>query len=170
MRKLCFLFIIVFASFTASYGFGASHYIPEPGKLAPGFFLKDVNGSNVSFSEFKGKVVLINFWATWCAPCRDEMTSLNNLYKSLKDKGFVVLAISIDSSEQPVKSFIAEKGLSFPVLLDKDKSVYNSYAVIGQPMSFLIDRNGIVLGRVIGGVQWDSAEMKNKISAVLKKK
>ncbi len=172
MRNLRFILIIVLVFFVRTDGgASAAYYAPEPGNHAPLFTLKDTQGTNVSFSDFKGKVVLINFWATWCGPCKAEMPSLNNLYKALKDKGFAVLAISTDSSEKPVRSFVAERGISFPVLMDKDKTVYSDkYAVFGLPMSFLIDRDGVVVGRVVGEVKWDSPEMKNKITGVLNRK
>lgn len=172
MRNLYFILIVVLV-FLAGAGSAASamYYGPEPGNHAPLFTLKDIQGTNVSLSDFKGKVVLINFWATWCGPCKAEMPSLNNLHKALKDKGFAVLAISTDSSEKPVRSFVTERGISFPVLMDKDRTVYSDkYAVIGLPMSFLIDKNGVVVGRVVGEVVWDSPEMKNKIEGVLNKK
>ncbi len=172
MRNFYFILIIVLVSFAGTdRGASETYYAPEPGKHAPLFTLKDTQGTNVSLSDFKGKVVLINFWGTWCGPCKAEMPSLNNLYKALKDKGFAVLAISTDSSEKPARSFVGEMGISFPVLMDKDKMVYSDkYAVIGLPMSFLIDRNGVVIGRVVGEVEWDSPEMKNKIMGVLNKK
>ncbi len=172
MRNRYFFLIIALVFFAnADRGASAPYYAPEPGSHAPLFTLKDTQGTNVSLSDFKGKVVLVNFWGTWCGPCKAEMPSLNNLYKAFKDKGFAVLAISTDSSEKPVRSFVAERGISFPVLMDKDKTVYSDkYAVIGLPMSFLIDRNGIVVGRVVGEVEWDSPEMKNKIMGVLNRK
>src|SRR3989337_2651577 len=82
-------------------------------KPAPAFELPDINGKKVSLTDFKGKVVLINFWATWCGPCKAEMPSLNSLYSTFKNEGFVVLAVSIDTSEKPVKSFVSEKGIAF---------------------------------------------------------
>jgi peroxiredoxin len=172
MRNLCFILIIVLVFFaSADRGASVAYNAPEPGKHAPLFTLKDTQGKNVSLSDFKGKVVLINFWATWCGSCKAEMPSLNNLYRALKDKGFAILAISTDSSEIPVRYFVAERGISFPVLMDKDKMVYSDkYAVIGLPMSFLIDRDGVIVGRVVGEVEWDSPEMKNKITGVLNRK
>jgi len=104
---------------------------------APDFTLNDINGKKVNLSEFKGKAVLLNFWATWCGPCRAEMPSLNNLYNEYKDKDFVVLAVSVDTSEKPVKSFARELKLTFPILMDKDKAVsFDEYAVLGLPTTF----------------------------------
>ncbi|MEW6739417.1 MAG: peroxiredoxin family protein [Nitrospirota bacterium] len=135
---------------------------------APDFTLNDINGKKVNLSEFRGKAVLLNFWATWCGPCRAEMPSLNNLYNEYKDKGLVVLAVSVDASEKPVKSFARELKLTFPVLMDKDKAVsFDEYAVLGLPTTFLIDRNGVVIEKIMGEREWDSPQMKEKILKLL---
>jgi peroxiredoxin len=135
---------------------------------APDFTLNDINGKKVNLSEFRGKVVVLNFWATWCGPCRAEMPSLNNLYNEYKDKGLVVLAVSMDTSEKPVKSFVKELKLAFPVLMDKDKAVsFDEYAVLGLPTTFLIDKNGGVIEKIMGEKEWDSPQMKEKILKLL---
>ena len=138
---------------------------------APTFELPDINGKKISLSDFKGKVVLLNFWATWCDPCKAEMPSLNNLYAAFKNEGFVVLAVSIDPSEKPVKSFVSEKGVSFPVLMDPEKEVYfDQYAVFAMPTSFLIDRKGMIAEKFMGERVWDSQEIKDKVVSVLRRK
>jgi peroxiredoxin len=135
---------------------------------AADFTLPDINGKKVNLSEFRGKVVLLNFWATWCGPCRAEMPSLNNLYNEFKDKGFVVLAVSVDASEKPVKSFEKELKLSFPVLMDKNKAVsFDEYGVLGLPTTFLIDKNGVMIEKIMGEREWDSPQMKEKILKLL---
>ncbi len=163
---ICCLLLLLGAGYTPAAEIG-----PEAGKLAPSFTLKDVGGRDVSLSSYRGKVVLLNFWATWCPSCRDEMVPFNNLYASLADKGFVVLAVSIDPSLRPLKSFAAEKRLAFPVLWDKDKEVYfDLYAVLGLPTTLLIDRNGVVAEKIIGDRDWSSPEMKNRILTLIKRK
>lgn len=138
------------------------------GASAPDFTLPDLNGKKVTLSTFKGKVVVLNFWSTWCTFCKEEMPSLNTLYLKLKDKGFVVLAVSIDPSEKPVRAFITEKRLNFNVLMDKDKEVYfDSYAVMGLPTSFLIDRNGLIVDKFLGEVDWASPQIQEKILKAL---
>ena len=112
--------------------------------------------------------MLLNFWATWCGPCKAEMPSLDALYKSLKDKGFVVLAISVDASERPVRSFISDNGITFQALMDSDKEVsFDLFGVIGLPTSYLIDKNGVVVEKFMGEREWDSPNMKNKILKLL---
>ncbi|MBZ0155874.1 MAG: TlpA family protein disulfide reductase [Alphaproteobacteria bacterium] len=140
----------------------------SPGSAAPDFTLPDISGKKISLSEGKGKVVLLNFWATWCGPCRAEMPSLVNLYRELREKGLVVLAVSVDTTVKPVQVFAAEKSLPFPVLLDTDKEVYfDKYAVFGLPTSFLIDRKGMIVEKIMGETVWDSPSMKEKILTLL---
>jgi len=114
------------------------------GKPAPDFTLKTLDGKKISLSDLKGKVVLVNFWATWCPPCREEMPLFERVYRKYKDKGFEILAISTDSSVDPIKKFVKEFKVSFPVLLD-DGKVSNLYSIQGLPTSFLIDREGKVV-------------------------
>ncbi len=138
------------------------------GPAAPDFTLADVHGKKVSLSAFKGNVVILNFWATWCGPCKAEMPSLNNLYLELRNKGLMVLAISVDPTEKPVLSFILEKKLALPVLMDKNKEVYfDSYAVMGLPATFIIDRRGGLVEKIMGEQEWDSPKMKEKILNIL---
>jgi peroxiredoxin len=127
--------------------FSNSQYVPEglgKGKEAPDFRLKTIEGREVSLSDYRGKVVLINFWATWCPPCREEMPLFQRVYEKYKDRGFEILAISTDDYVEPVKKFVKEYKLSFPILYD-DKNVVGLYEVQGLPTSFLIDRDGKIV-------------------------
>jgi peroxiredoxin len=143
-------------------------FAKTPDSLAPDFTLSDLDGKNVTLSKFRGKVVLLNFWNTWCGPCRAEMPSLNNLFLELKDKGLVVLSISIDTSEEPVRAFISERKIVFPVLMDKKQKVYaKKYFLYGLPVTFLIDKKGIIVEKFIGERDWSSQEMKEKIVRLL---
>lgn len=144
---------------------------PEVGKIAPSFELKDISGNKISLPQTRGKVVLLNFWATTCGPCREEMPSMNRLYSELKDRGFVVLAVSIDRSEKAVRSFASEQGLSFPVLMDVEREVFfDHYAVTGLPTTFLIDRSGVIAERVIGQAEWDSPELRQRVLRLINRK
>jgi peroxiredoxin len=112
------------------------------------FTLTDLHGKTWSLKELKGKVVLVNFWATWCPPCRKEMPDLNALYQRFKDQGFVVLAIS-DEEANKVKPFIVERKISYPVMLDPGRKVNELFQVEGIPKSFVYDREGKLVAQSI---------------------
>lgn len=112
------------------------------------FTLTDLQGKKWSLKELKGKVVLVNFWATWCPPCRKEMPDLNTLYQRFKDQGFVILAIS-DEEADKVKPFIAERNISYPVMLDPRRKVNELFQVDGIPKSFVYDREGKLVAQSI---------------------
>ena len=135
---------------------------------APDFTLVNLEGQKVTLSSYKGKVVVLNFWGTWCEPCKSEMPSLNAFYLEYRGKGLVVLAVSIDQSEEAVKSFIAQTGYSFPVLLDNQREVYfDTYGLFGLPISVIIGRNGTIFQKVIGEAAWDSPQMADKMRKLL---
>lgn len=125
------------------------------GAAAPDFSLLDMQGNKVTLSQFKGKVVIINFWATWCPPCREEMPSMEKLYRRFADKGLVMLALNVeDDGKELVADFLKKTPYSFPILLDEDQSVQETYGVFRFPESFIIDRNGQVVERIVGARDW----------------
>jgi peroxiredoxin len=117
-------------------------------RVHPDFSLTDIFGKTWTFSELRGKVVLVNFWATWCPPCRKEMPDLEALYKRFSAKGFVVLGIS-DEEATKVAPFIRERKVSFPVLLDPGRKVNAMFVVEGIPKSFVYDREGKLVAQSI---------------------
>lgn len=129
------------------------------GLSAPNFSLPDLEGKKVSLTDFKGKVVLLNIWATWCAPCVAEMPSMEKLYQELKHEDFEILAISVDESgAEAVKPFLEKHKLSFPVLLDKNGEIKNLYQTTGIPESFIIDKDEIIVEKIIGPRDWADSE------------
>jgi peroxiredoxin len=114
------------------------------GQLAPDFALKNASGDNLRLSEFRGDVVMINFWATWCGPCRQEMPLLDELYSRYQRVGFNLLGVNIDDDSSKAMNMIAELGVSFPVLFDTRKEVSKLYAVDAMPVTILVDRDGKV--------------------------
>jgi len=125
------------------------------GTLAPNFTLPDLNGINHTLSNYKGKVVFLNIWATWCKPCKDEMPSMEKLYQKFKDKDFAMLAVSIDKDgKKSVEPFMNEYKLTFPAILDPEGITSKLYKTTGVPETFIIGKNGIVIHKVIGPRDW----------------
>ncbi len=138
------------------------------GQMAPDFTLTDMQGKQVSLAQFRGKVVLINFWATWCPPCREEMPSMEELHRKLKDKGLVLLALNVDKEGyMAVSNFLSRLQYSFPVLLDTDAKVQNLYQVFRFPETFIVDRNGVIVEKVIGARSWLSGSTFQRINFLL---
>ncbi|MDA8169689.1 MAG: TlpA disulfide reductase family protein [Nitrospiraceae bacterium] len=140
-----------------------------PGK-AYGFSLKGVDGKTYSLSEFRGKVVLLNFWATWCGECVKEIPSLERLEARMKGQAFTVLSVSVDDSEEALDKFLRKTPLPYPVLRDPERKVaFDLYAVFGLPASFLIDKNGNLVERIYGSRDWDSADTVGLIEGLIKR-
>jgi peroxiredoxin len=160
MRLILILLAFLFLTAEAPSPWGIEELV---NKQAPEFMLKDINGRDVALSSFKGKAVLINFWATWCPPCRAEMPALNKLYREYRDKGLTVIAVSTDRSMASVKNFLSKSPVDFPILMDPDGKVSRQFRVFSLPTSFLLDKNGIILQRYLGEEEWDSPGIRNKI-------
>ena len=114
------------------------------GQVAPDFVLKSATGENLRLSEYRGDVVLINFWATWCGPCRQEMPLLDDLYGRYQRVGFNLLGVNIDEDSRRAMQMVQELGVNFPVLFDENKEVSKLYEVEAMPVTILVDREGIV--------------------------
>jgi peroxiredoxin len=133
---------------------------PRTGYEAADFTLPDLHGTPHRLSEFRGKVVFLNLWATWCPPCRMEMPSMQALYQRLRDRDFVVLAVAEDEGgAAAVGPFVRDLGLTFPVLIDPDATVSPRFGATGYPETFIIDREGRVINHTIGPEDWDSEQM-----------
>jgi peroxiredoxin len=138
----------------------AGFQVPKTGVSASEFTLASYDGKKVSLSSYKGSLVFLSFWATWCGPCKQELPSVEALYEKLKDKGFTVLAVDLMEDTGVVGSFIKANGMTFPVLLDSDGKVGGMYDAGSIPTNYLIDRKGNILARIVGydGVSWTSPE------------
>jgi len=138
------------------------------GRPAPDFTLNDVLGRPVTLSQLKGKVIILNLWATWCPPCREEMPSMERLYRQFKDQGLEMLAVNVEENgAAAVKNFLQRTPYSFPILLDTDAVVQNTYKVFRFPETFIIDRNGIIVEKIIGGRNWLSEQSVKKLNFLL---
>lgn len=140
-------------------GFG----VPPQPIDAPDLSIPNLEGEEVSLSSLEGKVVLLNFWATWCPPCRAEMPAMENVYRELKDEGFDILAVSTRDpreTRQKVEAYIAENDYTFPVLFDESGGAVPPFYRTGSiPTSYLIDKEGQVIARLIGAYEWDNEEL-----------
>jgi len=167
------LLVLIVAGLLVLYRFGDSpgnvppvtQQIAEVGKPLPGLDFPDLSGDRVKLSDHQGKVVLVHIWATWCPPCVAEMPSMEGLYQKLPRDRFEILAVSIDArGEDAVAPFVERNRLTFPVLLDPDGSIGVPYGITGVPESFIVDRDGVLVRKIIGQADWASpaaAELLN---------
>ncbi len=125
---------------------GANAAVPAiaPSSAAPDFTLHTMNGPNMRLQEQRGRVVMVNFWATWCGPCRQEMPQLNRLYEKYHAAGFVLLGVNVDDDQRKAAEVAGKLGVTFPVLLDTDKTVSKLYDLSTMPSTVIIDRDGKV--------------------------
>lgn len=139
------------------------------GSAAPDFSLHDMQGRQVRLSDLRGKVVIVNFWATWCPPCRAEMPSMETLYQTFKEDDLVLLALNVEEDgRELVENFLRESPYSFPILLDSEAEVQQRYGVFQFPESFIIDRNGVVVKKVIGAVHWMNGDLYRLLHFMVK--
>jgi len=140
----------------------------EIGKPAPDFVVQDASGKIWELSSLKGKVVFVNFWATWCKPCRDEMPSMEALNKAMTGQPFQMLGIAFNDDLQMADSFARRLGATFPVLASSGQELTKAYMITGVPETFLIDPDGILRHKFIGPYNWDTWEMRNLVAELFK--
>ncbi|GMV05141.1 MAG: hypothetical protein AMXMBFR53_14200 [Gemmatimonadota bacterium] len=157
---------------------GRENYQPIiTGAPAPDFTVNDMAGETVRLSDYRGKVVLVNIWATWCAPCRQEMPSMQRLYEALQGTDFEILAVSIDARfgqedafGRPggdLRAFADEMGLTFPILHDPEGRIERTYQTTGVPETFLVGRDGLIYKKVAGGTEWDAPVNQDLVRRLL---
>lgn len=164
MKRVLFftIFIMIFAlSACNKPDLGKSSSVAREKSPAPDITVTSLaNGDTLKLSDLKGKVVMLNFWATWCPPCREEIPSMMKLNSAMAGKPFQMLAVSIDEGgKQDVESFFKGSGYNLPTYFDPTGIAPKAYGVTGVPESFIIDKNGLLVKKVIGGLAWDSAEV-----------
>ena len=138
----------------------------QVGDLAPDFQYQDADGQSASFSDFRGKSVLINFWATWCSPCVYEMPYIQQVYNEWSGNGLVVVAINVGDSPSQVGEFMQSQGLSLPVLLDRGRSIAQKYNIQYFPSTFFIDKDGIIQEVKVGAFS-SAAEIESRLSKII---
>jgi len=176
LGRLSRFFVVLCLVFLCSCSGGSPSFVP--GEVAPDFTLRDTAGNVRRLSEFRGKVVLLNFWASWCGPCVSELPSLQRLAGRLAERGFVVLGVGVDDDVESLVQFQKVYGLSYPTLVDPDGAVKRTYKLTGVPESFFIDRDGkfILIAdpdtndpvvRIVGPREWDTPTMLSRIVSTL---
>jgi peroxiredoxin len=147
----------------------AGRHSVKLGEPAPNFQLRDLQGRLVALSDMRGKVVMVNFWATWCGPCRVEMPAMEQLYQTFSRKDFEILAVSTDAEGVSVtRPFQKENRLTFPILHDADYRVGLTYGARSLPMTFMVDRQGIVRHQIFGARDWGAAEAHQLVQMLMK--
>ena len=139
---------------------------PSRHKVAEDFTVKTANGGSFRLSEHRGKAVLLNFWATWCLPCREEMPAMERLYQRHRERGLVLVAISLDADPAVVPPYVKESRLTFPIALDPKADVANRYGVRALPSSFVVDRHGAMTALALGPRTWDNAAANALVEAL----
>jgi peroxiredoxin len=139
-------------------------------KRAPDFSLKDLNGNKIGIKQFKGKFVFLNFWATWCGPCKEEMPGLEVLHQQSKEKNFVLLTVSVDyEGLNPVREFIIKHQYTFPVLLDPRCEILDLFEVKEIPTTFLVDGKGRMIAKAIGPRDWKNPEIFSLLNLLIER-
>lgn len=170
MKRLLLLYsgLVFLAVFQLSCPYGA--FAQQHGSPAPDFELTDLNGKIHRLSGYRGKVVVLNFWASWCPECLEEMPSLNAFYEKNSRKDIVVLGVTADRKKETVLTALRKVPVAYPVLLEPGGGVFiRKYTVIGMPTTVLIDRNGIIADRIVGRTDFGSASFSGKVMDILNK-
>ncbi|HEY4743975.1 MAG TPA: TlpA disulfide reductase family protein [Desulfuromonadaceae bacterium] len=143
--------------------------MPVENSPAPEVVVNSLQGAPLKLSDLKGKVVLLNFWATWCPPCRSEIPSMMKLNAAMAGKPFQMVAISIDEGGRPaIESFFQTSGFTLPTYIDPDNRAAKTYGITGVPETFVIDKQGVIVKKVIGPLEWDSPEVAAFLEQLMK--
>ncbi len=174
MRDALKLAAVVAVAAAVAWGFvsleGQKGYGLKKGDLAPTFSLPTLDGGATDLAALRGKVVVLNFWATWCPPCVDEMPSLEKLHRALGSEGLVVLGVSVDEDEATLRSFIQKVGVTFPTLRDPGgRGPSAAYRTTGYPETFVLDPQGVLLDKYIGPAEWATPEAIDHFRELLRR-
>lgn len=162
MKRIPLLLLILLLSVAAVAG----ELKPYRGDRLPPFVLEDIDGKQYRLSDYRGKVVLVNFWATWCAPCVKEMPTMQRLKSKLGEKELLILAVNMGDDDASVRDFLKKIPLSFPILMDRQGSVSRQWKVYALPTSFVLDAKGTVTYVLFGSLEWDTPEVAAQLSSL----
>src|SRR5215470_27110 len=137
---------------------------------APDFTLPDPGGKKLSLKDYRGKVVFLNFWATWCEACRDEMPSMEKLYREFKSKGLEIVGVNVKDKRPDALAFLKKYQISYPIIMDPEGEAGLLYGAFGMPITYLIDRKGVVQARLLGGADWHTPGARNLIKTLVEQK
>ncbi len=164
MKPLSFLVALLGLLFTAGCYTGSRP--PHLGNPAKDFTVQD-SDHQVSLNQYRGQVVIVNFWATWCPPCTEELPSLMSMQDRLRSKGVVVLGVSIDVDEDAYHRFVKQRNVNFVTVRDPKQIVAGMYGTSGWPESYIIDRQGVLRRKIVGPINWDSPEVMQFLTKLL---
>jgi len=163
--------VLMLLALSLTFGCTKRQEVAAEGKPAPDFTLKDLAGNPVQLSSLKGRVVLVNFWATWCPPCREEIPSMARMVQAMQGKPFQLLAISVDEGgKNAVEGFFKKSGNVLPALLDTDGAVSRLYGTTGVPETFVVNPKGVVVKKVVGAMDWSDPQVLAALDQLGKEK
>lgn len=137
-------------------------------KSAPDFSLRDIDDKIHKLSGYRGHVVAVNFWATWCPPCRKELPSMQKTYLALKKSGFRIIGVNVGEDWDTVTSFLNNFSLTYPIVLDTDSSAMQKWNIIGLPTTFIVDKEGRIIYQIAGGRDWNDPAFRKKLKMIIK--
>lgn len=165
-RAILCAFLLLALPLTSGAAEGQLTPLPEHPQ-APTFELEDMDGEWHRLEQYRGQVVVVNFWATWCPPCREELPSLQRLWEDKRDQGLVVLGVNVGEDAERIFFFTADYPVDFPLLLDRDSAVIEAWPVRGIPTTFILDREGRMAYRAIGAREFDAPELRARVRELL---
>lgn len=168
MKNALAVFLLVILNQPLTFAANQTLPVVDPPFVATDFTLTGEDGHRYRLSEMRGKVVVMNFWATWCPPCREEMPSMERLWQKVKEKNIVVLGINVGEDADTIFEFNGQYPVSFPLPMDRDGKVIASYPVRGLPTTYIIDPQGRAVRRAVGSREWDDPDIIRQLESLLK--
>jgi peroxiredoxin len=161
--------VVVLAAGAAGFVWLQQHkgYALKVGEPAPAFELKTLDGTTTSLASLRGRVVLLNLWASWCPPCLQEMPSLEQLHQKMKGEGLVIVGVSVDEQPKAIRDVIAKTPVTFMILHDPESATAAAYRTTGYPETFLIDRDGVLRETFVGPKEWETPAITEAIRSLL---